>query len=84
MSLRMASKVSGGTSSCKPESSLVIASGSTSTRLERNWPTFIITPPISIAKVRNLEALFRRKDRAIITGLMSAKTIEINGGMFMD
>ncbi len=38
MTRRMAEAVSGATSSCRPASSAVMTSGSTSTRADRNWP----------------------------------------------
>ena len=43
---------SGGTSSWSPESSWVISGGRMSTRVERNWPSLMRTPPISPARAR--------------------------------
>ena len=42
----------GGTSSWRPDSSRVISVGRRSTRMERNWPSLISTPPISTASAR--------------------------------
>ncbi len=50
--LTMPAKGSGGTSSWSPASSLVISGGRMSTRVERNWPSLISTPPISAASAR--------------------------------
>src|SRR5262245_39171082 len=64
MTRRMLMKASAGTSSWSPASSLVISSGKTSTREERNWPTLMSTPPISMARVRKLAAIrCKRADR---------------------
>jgi len=60
----MSAKRSGGTSSCKPASSVVTTSGSTSNRADRNCPTLIITPPSRMASARKAAALRRsRSDR---------------------
>jgi len=48
---------SAGTSSCKPDNSDVTSGGNMSTRMLRNWPSLVRTPPIWIASWRNLSAV---------------------------
>ena len=61
MMVRMASVGTPGTSSRSEASSAITSGGSTSARVETNWPSLIITPPISTAKLRNWRAYLHQR-----------------------
>ena len=56
-------KGTGGTRSWRPASSRVISTGSTSTRVLRNWPSLISTPPSSTARSRKSRAWSAQRTR---------------------